>query len=336
MGYIIKFFLGTCKIDKNCTCTIKLIERENGTFVSEIYRNHYGHESEFGHIWLTTSTRQQIAAKLQQGISKEKILDDIRESVGLAFQREHLVDKRDLFNIEKAFGLDNIQRHPNDQDSVLSWIQEWEGSDDNPIVFYKLQGQLKEEVALKKDDFVVIMQTEFQKHLMQKFGSKGLCCDTTHGTTGYDFKLNSLLVLDEFEEGVPVAFCLSNRDNFAFMKLFFSKIRDNTGAISPCWFMSDTASQFYEAFALVNECSPKQFICVWHVDKAWKEELRGKVKNFESQTVIYKYLRIALEQTDPLVFEDCLTEMLRRLTLQKETERFANYFQSFWIPQKKQ
>ena len=64
MGYIIKFILGTCKIDKNCTCTIKLIERENGTFVSEIYQKYYGHESEFGHICLTTSTRQQIATKL--------------------------------------------------------------------------------------------------------------------------------------------------------------------------------------------------------------------------------------------------------------------------------
>ena len=123
MRYIVKFILGMCKIDKNCTCTVKLIERENGTFVSGIYRNHHGHESEFRHIWLTTSTRQKIAAKLPQDISKEKILDDIRESVGLEFQREHLFGKSDLFNIEKAFGLANIQRHPNDQDSVLSWIQ---------------------------------------------------------------------------------------------------------------------------------------------------------------------------------------------------------------------
>ena len=50
MRYIIKFILGTCKIDKNCTCMINLKERENGTYVSEIYRNHYGLESEFGHI----------------------------------------------------------------------------------------------------------------------------------------------------------------------------------------------------------------------------------------------------------------------------------------------
>ena len=78
MRYIIKFILGRCKIDKNCTCTVKLIEKESGIFVSGIYRNHYGHESKFRHIWLTTSTRPQMAAKLQQGISKEKILDDIR------------------------------------------------------------------------------------------------------------------------------------------------------------------------------------------------------------------------------------------------------------------
>ena len=50
MGYFIRFVLGTCKIDENCTCTMKLIERENGRFMSKIYRNHYDRESEFGHI----------------------------------------------------------------------------------------------------------------------------------------------------------------------------------------------------------------------------------------------------------------------------------------------
>ena len=58
---------------------------------------------------------------------------------------------------------------------------------------------------------------------MQKFDGKDLCCDTTYGTAGYEFELNSLLPLNEFEEGVPVTFCLSNRENFAFMELFFSQ-----------------------------------------------------------------------------------------------------------------
>ena len=41
--------------------------------------------------------------------------------------------------------------------------------------------------------------------------------------------------------------------------------------------MSDTASQFYDAFALANEVSPIHLICTWHVDKVWREELRQKV-----------------------------------------------------------
>jgi len=43
-----------------------------------------------------------------------------------------------LGNISTSFGLDDIRRHANDQDSVLSWIREWEAQ--NPVQFYKLQG----------------------------------------------------------------------------------------------------------------------------------------------------------------------------------------------------
>ena len=31
--------------------------------------------------------------------------------------------------------------------------------------------------------FIVVVGTEFQRHLMQKFANKRICCDSTHGTT---------------------------------------------------------------------------------------------------------------------------------------------------------
>lgn len=55
------------------------------------------------------------------------------------------------------------------------------------VVFYTLcifTGEIDNDVILEKDDFVIIMQTQFQSHLLKKFGNKGLCCDATHGTTG--------------------------------------------------------------------------------------------------------------------------------------------------------
>ena len=217
----------------------------------------------------------------------------------------------------------------------FSWIPEWEGIDNNHIVFYKLQGQLKEEVALEKGSFVVILQTEFQKHHIEKLGSNEFCCGNTHETTGYGSKLLSLLLLDELEEGVPEAFCLSSRDNL-FSYNFFSAqylITRVEHSLVGLWV---TLPQNFMKLLLKLLNATRSNFCVWDVDKAWKKELRGEVKNFESQTIIYKYLWIALEQTDPLVLKDCLTEILRRLTLQKETKQFENYFQSFRIPPKNQ
>ena len=168
------------------------------------------------------------------------------------------------------------------------------------------------------------IEQRLKSYALQKFGGKGLCCDTIHETTYYDFNLNSLLVLDKFEEGVLVASCLSNRDNFAFMKLFFSKICDNAGAISPCWFVE------WDGPLISNPSPPpsSKVIYLCHVEKSRKEQLYDNVKSFESQTVIHKYLRIALEQTDLPVFDRSvtLTNIRRRKMLKARTRKsdFAN------------
>ena len=42
---------------------------------------------------------------------------------------------------------------------------------------------------------------------------KVICIDSTHKTTGYDFLLITVMVVDEYGEGYPVAWCLSNRED---------------------------------------------------------------------------------------------------------------------------
>ena len=70
-----------------------------------------------------------------------------------------------------------------------------------------------------------------QRYIFEKFSSKGICRDATHGTTGYDFKLTSLLVVDEFGEGFPVAWCLSNHEDFNSMLVFLNKLKNVQGKI---------------------------------------------------------------------------------------------------------
>lgn len=159
---------------------------------------------------------------------KEKILKDGRDSViSEDIRRHHLLERKDIQNIERAYGLKDVQRHSNDQQSVLAWIQEWSRKEeDNPILYYKLQGEEAEDgYDLAPDDFFVAVQAPLQKEMMQKFGHKGICCDFTHGTNGYDFSLTTVLVIDEFGQGFPVTWCLSSHEDFTTLTIFFRKIK---------------------------------------------------------------------------------------------------------------
>ena len=99
------------------------------------------------------------------------------------------------------------------------------------MIFYK--GQQDKNSLLKEDDFMIVVQTTLQKHMMDLYSSKGICTDATHGTTGYDFKLISYLVVDDLDKGFPVAWCISNREDYGALNVFNKVIKDNNdGMIS--------------------------------------------------------------------------------------------------------
>ena len=59
-------FIGTCKIEKKFTSTIKVTFHANGKVSADTCYSHYGHMKELGHTWLPTGKRKEMAAKLQQ------------------------------------------------------------------------------------------------------------------------------------------------------------------------------------------------------------------------------------------------------------------------------
>ena len=103
-------------------------------------------------------------------------------------------------------------------------------------------------------------------------------------------------------------------EDFTTLKLLFcQKIKNVTGDISPAWFMTDIAAQFYDAFCAVLNCEPIQLYCTWHVDRAFKEQLKSKIKNSAIELEVYKQLRIVLEQTNEKLFNNYLSTLCERL-----------------------
>lgn len=131
----------------NCTASITTVLDE-GTVEADVCYSHYGHDIELKHCQaikgFQEKKRNEKVAKLRQGVSRQHILNDVRDNVG-EFRRHHLLDCKDVDNIKKSFGLNGIQRYANDQQSVLSWIHECQNSTDNPILYFKPQGDEAEE-----------------------------------------------------------------------------------------------------------------------------------------------------------------------------------------------
>lgn len=79
---------GTAKIGHQCSAYMKLSENMTmGVATLNYCKNHHSHEIKLAHLRIPFTTILNIAAKLQQGIKMEQILDDIRDSVTVQLTR---------------------------------------------------------------------------------------------------------------------------------------------------------------------------------------------------------------------------------------------------------
>jgi len=59
-------------------------------------------------------------------------------------ERTHLLTKKDLYNIEPSYNLNNeAVLHKNDALSVETWVQTVRSDDKFPLVYYKLQNKIE-------------------------------------------------------------------------------------------------------------------------------------------------------------------------------------------------
>ena len=91
------------------------------------------------HVRLSDSDKVTIAGKLSLGVDIQHILDDVRDNIGSKYQRLHLLTRKYIKNIEKAYCVTEHQRHQDDATSVYLWVEEMTKQKLNPILLYKAQ-----------------------------------------------------------------------------------------------------------------------------------------------------------------------------------------------------
>ncbi len=129
------------------------------------------------------------------------------------------------------------------------------------------------------------------------------------------------MVVDEFGEGFPVAWCISNRQDRIAIEVFFQSIKHKIGDIIPKWIMTDDAEQFFSGWITVFGKGSHKLLCTWHVDRAWRGNL-NQIKSPDLAASIYRNLRVLLEEQDIETFEALLSETIKQLWLHQLPKGF--------------
>ena len=62
--------------------------------------------------------------------------------------------------------------------------------------------------------------------MLRSHGASGICVDATYKINDYDFNCITFMVLDDYQEGIPVVWALSNREDKLVLVHILEAIRE--------------------------------------------------------------------------------------------------------------
>ena len=261
-----------------------------------------------------------IAAKLAQGVTMNSIMDYIRDSQAGSLTRDHLTTRADLRNIKHQYNIDCIKKDSDDARSVSHSVEEMQRDEYNPILWYKCQGEESDDHGVEKNDFLLGFQTEFQKEMF-----KLIFVDATHGTTAYDFQLITVLIIDDYDEGIPVAWLVSKKDSADVLRVFFSSLRDRCRVVKTETFMNGDVEAYHNAWSSVFARPDKKLLCSWNVDRSWRCKLNECIKDREQLAEVYAALKSLQNEVSEARFRRSMQQFLA--WLKGISEPLASYFE---------
>ena len=133
-------------------------------------------------------------------------------------------------------------------------------------------------------------------------------------------------MIDEYGEGIPVAWAITNCEDTAILIQYMKAMKEKNSSLSPQWFMSDDADQFFNAFrAVFGKGRTKKVLYAWHLDRSWRGALRQHVKQNAKRVEIYHFLRVLLIEREEPEFRVKLQKFVTFLESNNESA-FLHYF----------
>ena len=125
-----------------------------------------------------------------------------REDFKTNASRKHFITRQDCRNVSRKLSDFTKHWHIDDAISVDRLVHELNQEFPSPVIAYKPQGISDAKYNLPSDSFFLVIMSEFQAELYKTFSEIIVCLDSTHRTNQYKHKLTTLVVPDEFHNGI--------------------------------------------------------------------------------------------------------------------------------------
>ena len=150
---------------------------------------------------------------------------------------------------------------------------------------------------------------------MIKFGHKrAISMDATHSTNIPGYLLRSLLVFDDWNNDIPVAWVLTSRSSKEDLTMWLEPLRRHIDKDMPTFlpscFLIDDAGEIRNALKHAwREDEMLVYLCTFHIIKNWKSHLLSKVPDLENlRTLVYTAMHDFLYT--PIKYKEIESEFL--------------------------
>ncbi|GLJ52772.1 hypothetical protein SUGI_1124130 [Cryptomeria japonica] len=221
---------------------------------------------------LSNECKSYIETLLLMGVGIDTICEQHYLDHGLTKlmnKRDTCLLRKDVLNAWKRVRSLRSQKNEDDAKSVSLWHVE--GKDN--FFYYKRPNNVE------NIPFVMGIQTPWMREMMVKHSHNSIIAmDSTFSTNKYGYELYTLLVFDEQEADIPIAWAISSRNKVEDINEWLIEVYKRGKQSKEDWhvnaFMTDDASAEIEAIRSSFNC--RILLCIWHVRRAWlKNVYRG-------------------------------------------------------------
>ncbi len=320
------------KLNAVCPAEIRLLRNNVDSTCSVSHRKtHLGHNpnshSDLIHLYLQKDglklpSRVAIMDPLTKTYFSD-LDDDVTDSV--IGKNSPSVEKRSKIEVKNNDG-GAIHKCNEHGENLETFYSEYSHS----IVYYKkhLEPPDKKFPHLEKNDTVLVFMSPVQKSLLQKHGNFVMALDCISEPSNHNFVLHTVLVLDYENEGLPVAFVVSNRHDVGLLDILLDCMYMAAGALQPVALLTGMQKNYYRCWERIMGTPKFHLFSTRAVKNSWLKNLKT-IKNKCKRKRLLQTLYALCAETDALVSNKKLRKLLD--DGDDEISEFLKYFRTDFV-----